>query len=272
MSGTRSISRTEPVTRHPHLLIAAHGDKANGSANAALLALRGEVALHHGAEFTHCAVLSGEPSFAVLQRIPPVSPVLVFPMFLSNGYFVSRALPERLRQSGVPAVYLPPLGMTEDYARLTAGLVSALPDWKSRAIVIVAHGSTKDDRSREATELFASRIGGMLGTSPPSCTYLEEAPFARNFLKEADRDSVVISHFAGCGLHGGTDLQDLLARVGEPGFTIVRPSLQTKAIARIILEEVSRHPNTRDENCPVLDLRGLKCPGPPGFTDLGGAH
>lgn len=149
------------------------------------------------------------------------SPV-VYPHFMSDGWFVSTNLQRRLAGAGLTDwTTLTPLGMDPALPklaeeRLKAELVAAdlLPG--QATLVVAAHGSPSDPRPSQATEAFASVLARGKLFAGVKVGYVDEAPE----LKEAARvegPALVLPFFAAKAGHVLSDLPEALAEAAFEG-------------------------------------------------------
>ena len=224
-----------PVTDTPHLLIVAHGEQGGARDNAWLAAIVAASRALLGDSRVHGAVLSGEPLLETVVAQASAREWFVYPLFMSEGYFVANALPKRLAAAGVNFTVLPALGTHRGFAELAASQMRGAGA-NAAEILVVAHGSGKDARSRLAAQTFARQLGAALGAQTPDCAFLEEPPFAAEAIAALSPGAVVVSLFAGRGLHGAEDLPRMVDQSGRNDLKIVRPVEDTDAIARIVAD------------------------------------
>ncbi|MCP1335497.1 CbiX/SirB N-terminal domain-containing protein [Futiania mangrovi] len=145
----------------------------------------------------------------------------VFPLFMSDGWFVGTALPRRLQALGRGgARILTPLGMLPAFHDLCAELVLAAiaaEGWRpdDTAVILAAHGSRRGEvparRTREAAEAIASRAG--VRSVQPG--FVEQAPFLADTLRAAPPQALCLPFFAA---DAGHVTHDLPAAVAASGF------------------------------------------------------
>ncbi len=235
MDARDDLNKQAGAHMRPVLLIAAHGERGGEGTNRRLAGIASEVQkLLPQADVRH-GVLSGEPSIAsALSGIDRSVPLTVFPLFMSEGYFVTQKLPAVLKGLADTWRMLEALGTGDKLARATAAKLLALPGEKPGSVLVVAHGSSKDDRSRKAAEAFAAHLTHATGGLPVDCCYLEEAPFAHDAVAMLDAGAALVSLFAGEGLHGGDDIPEILEKTGFPEDRVVSPAADIGLVAGII--------------------------------------
>lgn len=147
--------------------------------------------------------------------------MLVYPLFMSDGCF-TRIARGRLQEAAArrtPSLrfkILPPLGLDPTLAMLVAGRAAAAAGAAGFSpaythVVLVAHGSTRDQASLIATRTLAQRIGNIGRFARVSAVFLEQAPSLADFLRRPSGPAVVVGLFIGDGLHGRHDLRCPLA-------------------------------------------------------------
>lgn len=222
-----------PATGEPLLVLAAHGERGGAGDNARLRAMcRLAAGLLGGEATVRCGVLSGEPSLEGAVAGAGASPVSVYPVFMSEGFFVREKLPSRLAAAGVTARILPALGVDPGFAQACAERLRVLEGGAPHRVVVAAHGSSKDDRSRRATEAFAARLAAALGV-PACCAFLEEEPFVDAAIRDLGDDGAIVSLFAGHGLHGGDDMDAIVAASRLPSARVLTPAADAALVARL---------------------------------------
>ncbi len=227
MSGTRLLSPTAPVIDRPwerpagasEVLLAAHGERGGAGDNRALLRLAARLARHCAFASVRAGVLKGEPS--VERACAGKGPLQVYPLFMSDGYYVREALPERLRRTGREFRIHRPFGLEPGLAALTArhgaGTLRAHgEDPRESILLLVAHGSSKSDQSRIAAEWQAARLRRQGQFAEVRTAYLENPPFLPEALASLPAGPcVMVGFFSGEGRHAAEDLPESLAARGR---------------------------------------------------------
>lgn len=147
-------------------------------------------------------------------------PVLVYPHFMSDGWFVSDELPRRLAAAGsADHRLLPAFGMDPAVHRLClerlAGEAVAHPPG-SVAVVLAAHGSPSDPRPAAVARDAAGVIAASGLFREVRTGFVDEAPY----LAEAARvmaPAFCLPFFAGRAGHVENDLPEALAQAQFPG-------------------------------------------------------
>ncbi|MXN63939.1 hypothetical protein GR183_03400 [Stappia sp. GBMRC 2046] len=224
MSGTRSPSPKAPAIRavkRPVLLAVAHGAGARTGANDAFLAFSRELGEQLPDYEIKAAVLNGEPSLeTVVASIGADRKVTVYPHFLSDGYYVSKALPRRLEKLGrEDARILAPLGLMAGLPGLVArNMRRELSSAQLPPVIVIAHGSAMGKRPKLAAEGFADSLEREIGQTGIPCLFLEEAPFFEEALPMIGADFSLIRYFAANGGHSEEDVANALKARGHAGY------------------------------------------------------
>lgn len=222
MSGARQVPRAA--------VLAGHGDRGGGAPNQTLLnlaaALR-DTALSDLASLdcVTAGVLKGEPSLEEALAAAAASSageILVYPLFMAEGYFTAQVLPTRVRETGLEARcrLLSPLGLDAAVPELMgrdaaaaareAGLVA-----RSARLLVAGHGSKFGPASAEATRAAAARIAETDTFASVAVAFLEEAPFLADELAGGRPPTIVSGFFFGDGLHAGEDVPAAIRASGS---------------------------------------------------------
>lgn len=216
------------MNTHPErftaLVIAAHGDRGGPGRNESLG--------HHVAallkrnEFVCVAggVLNGEPSLedALQQAVSSgAKQILLYPMFMSGGYFVQNILPKRITAAKlpIPLTMLQPFGldsrvplmMLENALRKAA---SAELDPATVDLLITGHGSKFGTGNADATRAVAQAMSEHSPFRSLDVAFLEESPFVLEALRKHHNNSVVTGFFSGEGMHAGDDIPAAISKSG----------------------------------------------------------
>lgn len=216
-------------TQSMAVVLVAHGDRGgDGTANAALFALRDALGSDGAFASVVAGVLKGEPSLEAALTEAVASggrEVFVYPVFMADGYFTSTVLPQRLAAEApsVPVRILPPLGLDPGlpplmHACALAAAARAGFDPNASDVLVVGHGSQMARASAEATERAAGALRSLGVFASVSVALLEEPPFVGDVLAATDRPVIVLGFFSGDGLHAGEDVPALMAEVGTPAI------------------------------------------------------
>jgi sirohydrochlorin ferrochelatase len=161
-------------------------------------------------------VLKGEPSLeAALSEAAATGAraILVYPLFMADGYFTASVLPDRIRAAGCErtARILPPLGLEPgitDLMRADALETSRQAGFDPRAsrLLVVGHGSKFGPASARATREAAAGIARAGIFTSVATAFLEEPPFLKTELEAVQTPTIVTGFFFGDGMHAGEDI------------------------------------------------------------------
>lgn len=214
--------------RDAGLLLAAHGERAAGADNRGVESLARALRARGVAAEVRCGFIKGTPTLAEAVREFAAARILVLPLFLADGYFSRVRLPQLLdpAETGRSVEILPPIGLHPALAGLVArkadaACAAAGTDPARTTLVLVAHGSTRDDASRRATEALAARIAAQGRFAEVRSAFLEEPPDPAGLLAAARGPVAVVGLFIGEGLHGREDVGRLVAGAGRADVVTV---------------------------------------------------
>lgn len=147
---------------------------------------------------------------------------LIYPMFMSDGWFVSTHLPKRVAKTGADeAEFLPPFGLepatralcTEAALRHAAAMGVQV---RELGILLAAHGSPNDRRAGQAAEAAAGAMRATGCFREVRTGFVDEDPR----IEEAARmpgPALCVPFFASRAGHVLHDLPEGLAEGGFPG-------------------------------------------------------
>jgi sirohydrochlorin ferrochelatase len=231
------------------VVLAAHGDRGSAERNAVLRthAARLRETARFGA--ISCGVLNGEPALAdALRDAECAGPdlILVYPFFMSGGYFVEKVLPERIAEArmGRPHQVLKPLGLDPALPGLllrrsleTARKAGFAPG--ETRLLIAAHGSKIGRAPAETAEAIAQAIRANSPFRGVGTAYIEEPPFIRDELQSTALPAVVAGLFSGDGMHGHDDVGEAMKGASMP-CAYTRPIGGDAEVATLIEATVLR--------------------------------
>ncbi len=208
------------------LVIAAHGDRGGDAPNAILRAHTQALSQRGIFREVYAGTLKSEDLTleAALQEaaLAGADRICIFPMFMADGYFTNKILPDRIAQAGLTAraqvlaplgvdPLLPPLILRSSL--IAAGRYALEP--AATTLLLVGHGSKLGQASLEATERAACRLRQSRAFADVTTAYLEETPFLDTALQDAGNSTLVLGFFSGDGMHAGEDVPTAIARTGS---------------------------------------------------------
>ena len=198
------------------ILLAAHGERGGRRDNAILRGHAEVLAAQLPDVAVAPGVLSGAPSIeeaVAALRHSGASRLLVYPFFLSDGFFVRVRLAKRLESvaAGWPVHVLGPLGLDPHFPALVARQAHVAAETAKLSpagacLLLVGHGSARGPIPREAAQRVAAAMQPQLDFHEVRLAFLEEPPFYEDVLKDAPRPLVVLGLLVGEGLHSHEDV------------------------------------------------------------------
>jgi len=225
MSITRSTCPQVPVTEltHYRLLLIGHGSERSDGPNTQLVEQAGHLRKSNLFAGVEGAVLYGEPNVHSALKALGDGPVRVVPMFMCDGMFTRKIIPagiEKARLAGQSITYDPPVGLSENLARLIARRIRTQIAEDQQAakdvhVVLVGHGSTASDASWQATERHAARLRKLSQFNSVKTAYLDQHPKFADVISDLSGPVCVVGLFVADGLHAGDDIPGLIASSGK---------------------------------------------------------
>ncbi|MBT8455392.1 MAG: cobalamin biosynthesis protein CbiX [Alphaproteobacteria bacterium] len=239
MSTTRSPSHAAPATERALVLI-SHGSPSDPDPQEAFIrSLADEVSRITGIT-VRGATLAAEGALGA--AVSGLSAPVIFPHFMSDGWFVSVNLPKRLRAAGlVDWQMCAPLGLTRGLAEMAAEELRAkmaehaLPIGET-TLVLAAHGSPSDPRPARATQSFADALASGGFFADVRVGYVDEAP-ALAEAATVKGPAIVLPFFAARAGHVLMDVPDALDEAGFEG-PVLEPIGTWAGIPRLIAQSV----------------------------------
>lgn len=225
-------------------LIVAHGQpSAPDGPEAQIGALAASVAgLLPGWQVRGATLAAPGALEAALQGL--ADPV-IFPLFMADGWFLRRALPDRLAAAGHSGTRLTaPFGLLPETRALAAGMLAralALRGWQAGETVLIcaAHGSGRSPRPAEAAREMADWLAGELGFAALRCGFIEEPPALAEVLADAGPRALCLPLFVARWGHVIEDLPRAVAAARFDG-SVLPPLGSDPAVPRLIADALTR--------------------------------
>lgn len=234
---------TEAQGRRTAALIVAHGERGGKFDNELLRSLSKCVSAMTDGIHVAAGVLNGDPGLDdALEGFAAggYRELLVYPFFMSGGYFSGKVLPDRIGAKDRPFDWrvLDPLGLDGSLPEviLEEGLEGARREgWRpaDTRLLLVGHGSTKSRASADAADLVARAVADRVVFGAVETAFIEEPPMVLDALKASMAPTVVIGLFSGHGLHAQDDMAEALSASGVPAV-YTGPIGAARGIAGII--------------------------------------
>ncbi|WP_306116775.1 MULTISPECIES: CbiX/SirB N-terminal domain-containing protein [unclassified Roseovarius] len=137
----------------------------------------------------------------------------IYPLFMTDGWFVRSALPKRL--AGAPAHILSPLGVEPGLPALVVDALNAelaARGWAAPEthLLVASHGSGRSPNSKQATEAFVENLCTGIDFGNVQTGYIEEAPFFGDIAMDCPEQALCLPFFAALGGHVKDDVTDAL--------------------------------------------------------------
>ena len=233
------------------LLLAAHGERHADADNAGVASLARRLATEGVAAEVTPGFVKGTPSVGAAIRALTTRDVIVYPLFLADGYFTRVALPRlidkaRHDDSTRAITVLPPLGLEPALVDVVADETVAATHARGihpeeMTVVLLAHGSTKDGASWAAAEQLADHLHERWCFRDGRVALLEEPPSLAEAVADVQGPIVVVGLFAGEGMHGANDAGRLVAELARKDVILIGPVGALAGVAAVIKAAVVRH-------------------------------
>jgi len=209
-----------------------------------------------------CGFIKGAPTIAEALAAFTADEIIVYPLFLSDGYFVRVRLAELLHDAMLgarprPIHVLPPLGLDPGFAAFVAEKATAAARARGLApagtsLVLLAHGSRSDPASRLATERLTDRLCGLRRFRTVRMALLDEAPSLAQTAADLPGPVLVLGLFAGEGLHGAADAARLVAELDRPDLLFAGTIGSCDGIDDLIAAAVERAMLATNRTAPFV--------------------
>ena len=245
------------------VVLAAHGDRGGDGGNKHLATHANEISEEGNFAGVFHGVLNGEPSLEnALAKADGcgASQIIVYPVFMSPGYFVKTVLADRVAAAGLktPTGIMQPLGLDQRLAMLM--LEHALRTTKSAEIdpaearlLIVGHGSKQGSESADATKRAARLLSSHSPYLRVETAFIEEEPFLKDALSGYDGTSVVAGFLSGDGLHAGEDIPEAIKQTGARALYTGPIGLHPR-VPGLIVSSISKALDEQDESEVAADV------------------
>lgn len=206
----------------PEALIVAHGAPADpASQEAAIAALAAAVAARLPGWRVRGATLAAEEA---LDRAcaDARGPLLVYPLFMSAGWFATVELPRRLTAAGAAgARVLTPLGLDPNLPALGAAMLAEAAAaaglrLSATTLVLAAHGAPEHRGPAKAARAAAEAIAAAAGVAAVRACFVDEPPFLAEGLSVTG-PAICLPFFATAAGHVTGDLPEAVAEAAFAG-------------------------------------------------------
>jgi len=170
------------------------------------------------------ALLTGGPAIAETAGGLDPAETYVVPMFMSDGYFTRRALPEKLAAAAGDAAsdwhLCAPVGLNPGLPALIAerareALRKRGVAFETANLLLIGHGSEKNPASWQATETTGLSVRIRREFKTVTTAFLDQRPGIAEVLDELDDPVVSFGLFAADGGHAMQDIPEVLSRTSR---------------------------------------------------------
>ena len=204
------------------LLIAAHGERGGegaGANNQAPFRIARGLSARGLTSEVAVGFIRGEPSIKDALGTLTAPNIIVYPLFVANGYFTRDRLAQLLDEAngeGRKVDVMAPLGLDPglpDLAVTFAARAACEHGLEPRAcnVILLAHGSKKNPASRQSTERMTHALEANGSFRSARSAFLEESPSLQTAVTGIQGPIVVVGMFSGEGLHGAKDAPQLVS-------------------------------------------------------------
>lgn len=166
-----------------------------------------------------------QPSFGTVLEGLAANEVTIVPLFSSEGYFSQQVLPAELNpRPGQKVTITPALGNNHLLAHIVEEqLALALQQHSLRpeqtAVVVVGHGTRRNNQSDNTTEKEAERLRQQHAFGQVLTAYLDQTPFIGEVYTATSLPNlVIVPFFIAAGMHTQEDIPEALAIEPTPNI------------------------------------------------------
>jgi len=216
----------------PAIVLIGHGSARQPESARPILALAEALRARGPWTEVTAAFMKQEPRLdRALERVT-AKRVIIVPVFAGKGYYTDVLIPREMgldgpltRRDGRILIMTPPVGCDPRIPGLMAcradGVVrSAGVDPTRAALLLIAHGSGRPGGAGETPKAIAAAIAAMNHFTQVTLTFLEQEPFARDWLDMVppDGEVVVLPLLVAQGTHASQDIPPLFGMsAGQTG-------------------------------------------------------
>lgn len=204
-------------------LIVAHGQPSSPEpAESSLRDFAARVQVHAPEVGIHAATLAAPGALERMMETLSANTV-IFPLFMAKGWFVTRALPDRLYPRE-PEI-LQPLGLDPKLPELAAKTIAdtaAAQGWpvEEVQVVLAAHGSGRSRNPSAVALQFAEILQTHLACKEIRTGFVEEPPSIAEAAEPVGPVSICLPFFACRGGHATEDVPQALDEAGFRGILL----------------------------------------------------
>lgn len=258
MSGIKLRSRPAPATKRAIVdpegapaIIVAHGSPSNPEIlnNVVVELARRVQQCGPGCRVLGATLALRSSLEQTLLALPKQKKIFIFPLFMSDGWFVSQELPRRVNALGYRALrLLSPLGLEPSLPSLCtrrareAALAMGI-DERSTTVLLAAHGSPNDPGPELAAQAIQQAIIDMSNFLDVKLAFIDQSPKIQDVVRGIG-PVICLPLFACRAGHVRKDLPKMLATGGFRG-SLLAPIGEDPLIANIISARLRRQGGPR---------------------------
>jgi sirohydrochlorin ferrochelatase len=243
----------------PTTIIVAHGSPSDPPRQEAAMAAFARAVGRHLPGRRFASATLADPSALPRALAAAGGRARVYPMFMSDGWFVSSLLPKRLAEAGAAsgageAEILPPFGLEPGLPDFCATRVTEAAEAQGLApaaatLVVAAHGSPNDPRAGAAARAVADGIAARLSFAEVRVCFIDEPPFLAEGLS-VDGPAICLPFFATAASHVEVDLPEAAAAAGFAG-TVLEPIGRAAKTPAFVARSLAARAPAPPECCAV---------------------
>jgi sirohydrochlorin ferrochelatase len=205
------------------VLVAAHGERRPDADHAPIARFTERLAALLPDAHVRFGLINAEPGLA--SALAPVGrqPVVIYPLLMADGYFMTRLRSQIADQRYLDAgaiIWAAPFGLDPDLPDLIVTRLAREALATSRVLgdvdlVMSAHGSTVGPRPREAARSLVDRLVQRAVVRSIALGFVEEAPFLAETFATVPAGAWHVGLFAGAGVHAAADVPEAMAQAGR---------------------------------------------------------
>jgi sirohydrochlorin ferrochelatase len=144
--------------------------------------------------------------------------MVVYPLFMADGWFTQTHLPDRLAAAGAGAVtQLAPFGLDPAVQELTVDLARTAAEQGATELLLAAHGSFRSPAPAAVARAMAAKISAETGLAQVETGFIDQSPRIAEVARGLGPSAVCLPFFAARGGHVIDDLPQALAQAGFAG-------------------------------------------------------
>ena len=210
------------------LVIVGHGSTVNSDSGAPTRAHAEAIGRRGLFAEVVCAFWKEQPALRDALALVKSREIYVVPNFISEGYFTRRIIPREMRldgpvtnRDGCVIKYCEPAGnhrrMTELLLHRAAAAAPGV-DQRETCLVIVGHGTTRDENSAAAVKTQVDKISALKLYGEVTGAFMEQEPLVSGWAELTSLPNVVVvPFFISEGQHSRQDIPVLLGIAAESG-------------------------------------------------------